>query len=235
MTEHLYILLTADITDNLENETCLLDAPETYFMHRDERRYVLYEWPNAPHYRTLNSEDALFHLLKELENYPHEILHLPKNESGNIDLNDIFFDVFPETQEQNPILNGYLQVYAIFENREPIPVMVTTPISESTNHRTNSYPGNDALQLFPKDSKEYEKLQMAALSLNVLDARGTKYTVEDTYFDYGQDWKYTTLIANASDTSFSYQALTPRQQRALLECPNKNLYAWCEEFIKSKL
>jgi hypothetical protein len=43
---------------------------------------------------------------------------------------------------------------------------------------------------------------------------GKKYHVGETYFDYGQDWKWTTLLKD-SDYG-SVQALTPAEQKMIL-------------------
>lgn len=54
--------------------------------------------------------------------------------------------------------------------------------------------------------KEYEALETAAKILTALSRHGTRYIVEDTYFDFGQDWRYTTVIAYRKDGA-SWQAL----------------------------
>lgn len=59
-------------------------------------------------------------------------------------------------------------------------------------------------------SKEYRKLVVFADMLTALSASNTIYHVEDTYLDYGQGWKWTTIIANRPDGS-SWQALSPRE------------------------
>lgn len=55
--------------------------------------------------------------------------------------------------------------------------------------------------------KEYEALETTANLLTALSRRGTRYIVEDTYFDFGQNWRYTTVIAYRKDGA-SWQALS---------------------------
>ena len=42
-------------------------------------------------------------------------------------------------------------------------------------------------------------------------------TVETTYFDYGQDWKYTAFITIDTDTEESWQSLCPRDWELVVE------------------
>lgn len=47
---------------------------------------------------------------------------------------------------------------------------------------------------------------VAALAANGVDAR-----IDTTYMDYGQDWKWQTVIVDGGTTGHGYQALNPRQ------------------------
>lgn len=70
--------------------------------------------------------------------------------------------------------------------------------------------------LEPK-SVEASNLKIAAIMLTKFDQFNRAYTVENTYFDFGQNWKWTTIIAylpkTDKHTSFkdSYQALNPKE------------------------
>lgn len=57
--------------------------------------------------------------------------------------------------------------------------------------------------------KEYGALETAAKILTALSSNGAYYTVEECYFDYGQDWKWTTVIGHKRDGT-SWQAICPR-------------------------
>jgi hypothetical protein len=67
---------------------------------------------------------------------------------------------------------------------------------------------------FEKGSEEYEKLQIAALMLTNRSPRGYLYEVGETYFDFGQNWKWTTIMCWANCNP--YQALNPREQEEII-------------------
>ena len=97
----------------------------------------------------------------------------------------------------------------------------------------------DALQIFADGSWEKDRLGKAAGLLTKLSPKGLTYAVEDTYFDYGQNWRYTTLIAtNPAERPGSvlgrWQAFTPREQSELLSVPENQVEAWCEAWTKKK-
>lgn len=62
---------------------------------------------------------------------------------------------------------------------------------------------------YAKGSKEYKALEAAAALLTAV-ANRTTYKVEETYFDLGQGWEWTTVIAYRDDGT-SWQALNPRE------------------------
>lgn len=79
------------------------------------------------------------------------------------------------------------------------------------------------IKVYDKDTSEYKKLSIACDELNRIaneKYNGVFYfTIEETYFDYGQDWKWTTIIAhNTQETGImaSWQALTPRDQEDII-------------------
>ena len=59
---------------------------------------------------------------------------------------------------------------------------------------------------FDQDSEEFKRLQKVAVALTKQSPNKHFYTVEDVYLDYGQDWKWTTIV----DTSIGAQILSPR-------------------------
>ena len=95
----------------------------------------------------------------------------------------------------------------------------------------------NALQQFHTNSYEYNRLHIATLMMNEIIQRtypDRYFSVEDTYFDYGQDWKYTTIIAHnpsAGSVLSSYQALTPKNQEQILFGPLADLPALCEKIV----
>lgn len=76
------------------------------------------------------------------------------------------------------------------------------------------------IRVFEKNSPEYKNLEKLGAKLHELSAHGTEYRVEETYFDFGQDWVWTTLIAckpyadqRTGELKYStWQALNPREQ-----------------------
>ena len=73
----------------------------------------------------------------------------------------------------------------------------------------------NTIKTYAPHSDEYKRLTTAATVLTAVSPKGITYTVEDTYFDYGQDWSWTTLIAHRSDGEH-YQALCPRDHEQIL-------------------
>ena len=64
-------------------------------------------------------------------------------------------------------------------------------------------------------SEEYAKLEAVAKMLTAYGKQ--KYWVGDTYFDYGQDWKWTTILCEKDDSEWgAFQALYPVDQERIL-------------------
>lgn len=72
------------------------------------------------------------------------------------------------------------------------------------------------IQTYGRDDKEYTALTAAADLLTVGSPHGTTYTVGDVYFDLGQGWMWTTIIATRTDGS-SWQALDPREHSLITD------------------
>lgn len=71
------------------------------------------------------------------------------------------------------------------------------------------------ISVFDKGSEEYEHLQIAALMMTNRSPNGWFYHVGETYFDYGQDWKWTTILCDGNKFG-TYQALSPRQHEEII-------------------
>ena len=75
----------------------------------------------------------------------------------------------------------------------------------------------DIIRTYAPDTAEFARLTVAARVLTAVSPKHITYTVEDTYFDYGQGWMWTTIIANDKSSTFgSYQALCPRDYEDIL-------------------
>lgn len=77
---------------------------------------------------------------------------------------------------------------------------------------------NAYIKQFSRYSREYEKLDRLATFLTAMSPNKFYYYVGDTYFDFGQDWMWTTVIAQKGPgyDNRGYQALSPRAQEAAI-------------------
>ena len=79
----------------------------------------------------------------------------------------------------------------------------------------------DIIRQYAPDTPEYLKLKLAATALTHLSTKGITYRVEDTWFDYGQRWMWTTILAHDPDSNWGdYQALCPRDFEKILLMPD---------------
>ena len=63
-------------------------------------------------------------------------------------------------------------------------------------------------------TKEYKNMMAVAKMLEAISSNGIRYEVENCYFDIGQDWMQTTIIAHNDKESgilSSYQAINPKE------------------------
>ena len=74
---------------------------------------------------------------------------------------------------------------------------------------------NGVIKTFGIGSKERGLLEEVAKELTEKSPSGCVYRVEETYFDFGQDWWWTTVIAHRKNGD-SWQALSPRVQEEVL-------------------
>lgn len=74
------------------------------------------------------------------------------------------------------------------------------------------------IKVFDKGSAEYVLLEKLALILTFKSPLRYKYRVGETYFDYGQNWVWTTVLCDMGGhgVTGSYQALCPREQEEIL-------------------
>lgn len=96
---------------------------------------------------------------------------------------------------------------------------------KSTNLKEDSY-----IREFTKDSPEYHRLEQASAEINKAVEPEATTSVGETYFDYRQDWAWTTILAK-SDRLGEWQALNPRQQEAILS--DNNMKDAIDEVIAS--
>ena len=97
---------------------------------------------------------------------------------------------------------------------------------------------SDYIKTFDKGSKEHNALQAFADRVN---AKGSpvQLQVEDCYFDFGQNWMWTTLIAHdttkdPSNILSSWQALSPKDQEYVIEQNEEQLVLLEEKLLSGR-
>ncbi len=89
------------------------------------------------------------------------------------------------------------------------------------------------------ESEETKRLIVAAQLMTTYSKDGTLYSVGETYFDFGQGWKWTTILAENNSPAHSYcstwQALYPRQWEKILKAETpKKLAEIVEDILMEK-
>lgn len=93
-----------------------------------------------------------------------------------------------------------------------------------------------SIRIFEKNSREYHLLSAAAEIMTVLSRNGYEYRVSETYFDYGQDWKWTTILCHRPGEGYQwdFQALCPRLQEQIVTAQSiEDLAAAIEGYFQS--
>lgn len=92
------------------------------------------------------------------------------------------------------------------------------------------------IKIYEKKTPEYDKLRRAAAILTGLSPNGYKYEVGETYFDFGQDWKWTTILCHCTGRGFTdtYQALSLAAQERVILSPVEELPAVCADVLAGK-
>ena len=72
-----------------------------------------------------------------------------------------------------------------------------------------------------EDKQELNMLQAAASMFAAFSPNNYIYKVRGTYFDYGQDWMWTTIICEDPSRDASWQVLSPRQWENILTAQNE--------------
>lgn len=89
----------------------------------------------------------------------------------------------------------------------------------------------DIIRTYAPDTDAYKRLELAGFILHVLSPNGTIYKVEDVYFDLGQNWMWTTLIAYHPNGS-EWQAFCPRDYEKILL--TNDMVKTCREIVDDK-
>ena len=89
------------------------------------------------------------------------------------------------------------------------------------------------IKVFPVGSRERKRLEAAAALMEAKSPNGWRYVVRETYFDFGQNWMWTTVICENGSEWGGYQALNPREQEDIL-MGVEGLEAVVDEVFKDK-
>ena len=94
---------------------------------------------------------------------------------------------------------------------------------------------NIGLEVYAKGSDMDKKLKKLAKFLSALSPNDYDYYVDDTYFDYGQGWIYTTVLCRGDGEWGGYQALNPKEQEAVFFADTTDdLYKIAKEVLADK-
>lgn len=79
-----------------------------------------------------------------------------------------------------------------------------------------------------RNEKEFKNFEIVAKMLEMLSPNGATYTIKETYLDFGQYWKWTTIIRNGE-----VQVLSPREWEAIYFADNPKELAEITEEIRN--
>lgn len=88
-----------------------------------------------------------------------------------------------------------------------------------------------------REPQEYKKLQIVAEYLNsnaIQNDTKTNFYVGETYLDFGQNWKWTTILADNPKKGSSWQVLYPREWKEIYLAEPSELYEIAEQIINGK-
>lgn len=89
----------------------------------------------------------------------------------------------------------------------------------------------ETIRIYSADEQEYQNLSYVARIMSARSSNGTRFEVGITYFDFGQNWKWTTIIAYTQNKS-SFQALTPAEQEKIVTAKPDELEAVAQELME---
>lgn len=87
---------------------------------------------------------------------------------------------------------------------------ITNALKESEKYLKE---GSEVLRVWDENSKEYKTLQSFVDKLNQASSN-TEYYLQNLYFDFGQRWKYTAIVAKKDGQE--WQAATPKDLEDIL-------------------
>ena len=93
----------------------------------------------------------------------------------------------------------------------------------------------DFISVFKNGAEERNLLDRMAMMMTLKSPKRYRYYVGETYFDFGQDWQWTTVLCR-SGVSGGYQALSPVMQEKVCMSDGsfKALAVLADEVFESK-
>lgn len=86
-----------------------------------------------------------------------------------------------------------------------------------------------------EDEKLYARMEVVASILTAYSPNEMFYLVGNTYFDKGQNWRWTTIIGYETKQDKTHQILDPRDWQNIMEADTrKKLYKAIEEIIDDR-
>ena len=73
----------------------------------------------------------------------------------------------------------------------------------------------NSIKIYEPGTPECDRLIMAAALMTAKSPKHYQYYVDVTYFDFGLNWEWTTIICKGDD--FSFQALNPAEHEAIVD------------------
>ena len=89
----------------------------------------------------------------------------------------------------------------------------------------------EIIRIYSADEQEYQNLARVARIMTARSLNGTRFEVGVTYFDFGQDWRWTTILAYKLDNG-SFQALTPAEQEKIVTANPDELETVAQELME---
>lgn len=89
------------------------------------------------------------------------------------------------------------------------------------------------IRVFDNGTEERDKLERIAHILTGLSPRGYHYRVGETYFDYGQNWVWTTVLCDGGSFG-GYQALSPAAQEEVILSDIADLASIAQKILRGK-
>jgi hypothetical protein len=97
------------------------------------------------------------------------------------------------------------------------------------------------IAIWNKDTVEYKKLNLFKCFMDiviVVNNLPIELSIENTYFDFGQNWSWTTIIVyklNCDSSLNSYQLLNPADHKSIVFGDADDIMEICQKFKKEFL